>query len=40
MSDQEKNEQDKNQDYQKYSSGTVSDYEKHMSHHPLEIMVI
>jgi hypothetical protein len=28
MSDQEKNEQDKNQDHQKYSSGTVSDYEE------------
>lgn len=28
MSDQEKNEQDKSQDYQKYSSGTVSDYEE------------
>ena len=28
MGDQEKNEQDKNQDYHKYSSGTVSDYEE------------
>lgn len=28
MSDQEKNEQDKNQDYHKYSSNTVSDYEE------------
>ena len=27
MSDQEKNEQDENQDYRKYSSDTVSDYE-------------
>ena len=26
MNDQEKNEQDKNQDYHKYNSGTVSDY--------------
>jgi hypothetical protein len=28
MSNQEKNEQDKNQDYHKYSSGTGSDYEE------------
>ena len=28
MSDQEKNEQGKNQDYHKYSSSTVSDYEE------------
>ena len=28
MSDQVKNEQDKNQDYHKYSSSTVSDYEE------------
>jgi hypothetical protein len=28
MSDQDKNEQDKNQDYHKYSSGTVSDHEE------------
>ena len=28
MSDQEKNEQVKNEDYHKYSSGTVSDYDK------------
>ena len=28
MSDQEKNEQVKNEDYHKYNSGTVSDYEE------------